>query len=418
MVKPSKNPKTLNHLRAALSSRDPYEIASVFELPCRDQGKSGTEPTVRGISLQIDGIDWTDVLTSLNGRNISIENGDTSSIFMHQSKLHSSFNHIFSSTPGNVFVPALHAVAKGTYHCATLEDNSTSSKPFKGGNGGGTKDNSRIQSAVTLLQESFSKTLNDRKEMVQINNSTGMIPLSEDGSKKVGVLCIVNLLFSMYFRLNTLRLCKNLLRPVESRNIHEKGTMSEMVTYRYYVGRLSMFEDQYETAEKHLDYAMRHCHMNAKKNKKRILNYLLPVKLLRGRLPTDKLLQKYSLHEFTSIVRGIRTGDLRTFNDGLNKYQDLFIRRGTYLLLEKCKTVCYRNLFKRIYTIQQKVQIPLSNFVMSFKWLGLSIDLDEVECILANLIFRGFMKGYISHSKRILVLSKRDPFPVSAVCKK
>ena len=64
--------------------------------------------------------------------------------------------------------------------------------------------------------------------------------------------------------------------------------MGDMVTYRYYVGRLNMFEDQYETAEMNLEYALTHCHVNAKANKKRILNYLLPVKLLRGRLPTDK----------------------------------------------------------------------------------------------------------------------------------
>ena len=78
------------------------------------------------------------------------------------------------------------------------------------------------------------------------------------------------------------------LRPVESRGIHESGTMGEMVTYRYYVGRLNMFEDQYDLAEQNFDYALRHCHHSAVANKKRILNYLVPVKLLRGRLPTSK----------------------------------------------------------------------------------------------------------------------------------
>lgn len=59
-----------------------------------------------------------------------------------------------------------------------------------------------------------------------------------------------------------------------------------MVTYRYYAGRLNMFEDQYEAAESNLDYALKHCHRAAIKNKKGILRYLVPVKLLRGRLPT------------------------------------------------------------------------------------------------------------------------------------
>mmetsp|Transcript_22762 Transcript_22762/g.23099 ORF Transcript_22762/g.23099 Transcript_22762/m.23099 type:complete len:287 (-) Transcript_22762:292-1152(-) len=277
--------------------------------------------------------------------------------------------------------------------------------------GKGNNDHTRLQNAVTLLQESFSKTVNDRKELKP------NAPLSKDGSKKVGVLFIVNQLFSMYFRLNTLRLCRNLLRPVEDRNLHQHGIMGDKVTYRYYVGRLSMFEDQYEAAETHLEYALLHCHKDAVANKKRTLNYLLPVKIYRGRLPTRRLLEKYSLHEFIPIVEGIRTGDLRTFHDGLMKNQELFIRRGTYLLLEKCKTVCYRNLFKRVFLVMGRSQLPLDKIVKSFKWLGYPMDYDEVECILANLIYNRFVRGYISHEKRTLVLSKQDPFPVSAVIK-
>mmetsp|Transcript_42940 Transcript_42940/g.103912 ORF Transcript_42940/g.103912 Transcript_42940/m.103912 type:complete len:133 (-) Transcript_42940:66-464(-) len=130
------------------------------------------------------------------------------------------------------------------------------------------------------------------------------------------------------------------------------------------------------------------------------------------------LLEKYGLEEFKPLVDGLQKGDLRTFQDGLVKYQDRFIRQGTYLLLEKCKTVCYRNLFKRVHNILDKHQISLNLVARAFKWLGLPIDLDEVECILANLIFRGYVRGYLSHTKRVLVLSKKDPFPESAIIAK
>lgn len=39
---------------------------------------------------------------------------------------------------------------------------------------------------------------------------------------------------------------------------------------------------------------------------------------------------------------------------------------------------------------------------------------DEIECILANLIFRKQMKGYISHVHKLVVMSKEDPFPLSS----
>jgi len=400
-------------LQSALScmKNHPYQVATALDIPPLNTALNDAKQqrNIRNREIPIrdpNGVEWTPILTALLDASDSASLGDAIQCFNAQSSLHSSLNHIFSSSPGNILVPALHVVCRNTYKRAIQADDVALTS-------GGRNDHSRLQSAVTLLQESFSKTLNDRTEHLGDEEE-----FSVDGTKKVGVLIIVNYLFAMYFRLNTLRLCRNLLRPVESRFLHEKGSTGSMVTYRYYVGRLKMFEDQYKDAEINLDYALQHCHVKAIGNKKRILNYLLPVKLLRGRLPTDKLLQKYSLVEFKPLVEGIRRGDLRTFNDGLSKHQDLFIRRGTYLLLEKCKTVCYRNLFKRVYTIVKRPQMRLDHVVKAFEWLGMPIDLDEVECILANLIFRGYVRGYISHSKRIVVLSKKDPFPTSVIIPK
>mmetsp|Transcript_19559 Transcript_19559/g.42193 ORF Transcript_19559/g.42193 Transcript_19559/m.42193 type:complete len:402 (+) Transcript_19559:100-1305(+) len=390
-------------LRVALATKHAHAVAAAIDLPPVKPGGGKYKGSASTARLSVDGSDYSNVLSALIDATNAAEAGDAISCFDAQSRLHSALNHNFGSSSGNWLVPALQIACRNTHQLAVAADAAASLR------GGGRNDHSRLQNAVTLLQESFSKTLNDRREF------DPRAPLDENGSKKAGVLFIVNQLFAMYFRLNTLRLCKNLVRPVESRNLNKSGKMGEMVTYRYFVGRLNMFEDQYEDAETNLDYALQHCRRDAINNKRLILSYLVPVKLLRGRLPTTHLLQKYGLNEFVPLVEGIRTGDLRTFNDGLLRYQNLFIRRGTYLLLEKCKTVCYRNLFKRVHLILGKSQIHLDSVAKSFKWLGMTIDLDEVECILANLIFRGYIRGYISHSKRILVLSKKDPFPKSAI---
>jgi hypothetical protein len=39
------------------------------------------------------------------------------------------------------------------------------------------------------------------------------------------------------------------------------------------------------------------------------------------------------------------------------------------------------------------------------------IDLDETQCIIANLIFENKIKGYISNSHNKLVISKQNAFP-------
>lgn len=45
------------------------------------------------------------------------------------------------------------------------------------------------------------------------------------------------------------------------------------------------------------------------------------------------------------------------------------------------------------------------------KLAGQEMDNDEAECLVANSIYKGFMKGYISHEAQTVVLAKNDPFP-------
>lgn len=65
--------------------------------------------------------------------------------------------------------------------------------------------------------------------------------------------------------------------------------------------------------------------------------------------------------------------------------------------------------------IYSKSYIPLDQVVTAFKWLAIDMDIDEVECILANLIYRGVIRGYIAHTKKMLVLSKSNAFPVENI---
>ena len=52
-----------------------------------------------------------------------------------------------------------------------------------------------------------------------------------------------------------------------------------------------------------------------------------------------------------------------------------------------------------------------AKFQTALAWQGVDMEMDEVECVVANLIYRKFVKGYISHQHRVAVLSKADPFP-------
>ncbi|XP_046853354.1 PCI domain-containing protein 2-like [Xenia sp. Carnegie-2017] len=235
---------------------------------------------------------------------------------------------------------------------------------------------------------------------------------AKDVSKKWGMLALVNHLFKIYFKTNRIHLCKPLIRAIDSLAIKDQFEISNQVTYRYYVGRKAMFDNDLKLAEEYLDFAFQHCHKNNRKNKRLVLIYLVPVKMLAGRMPPREILQKYDLMQYDDIVRAVRSGNLLLLNNTLERHEAFFITYGVFLILEKLKMITYRNLFKKVYILLKTHQIPLPSFVSSLHFLKIDdMDVIEVQCIVANLIFEGYIKGYISHQHQKLVVSKQNPFP-------
>uniref|UniRef100_A0A8C4RKT8 PCI domain-containing protein 2 n=1 Tax=Erpetoichthys calabaricus TaxID=27687 RepID=A0A8C4RKT8_ERPCA len=233
-----------------------------------------------------------------------------------------------------------------------------------------------------------------------------------DDSKKWGMLFLINQLFKIYFKINKLHLCKPLIRAIDSSNLKDEYSMAQRVTYKYYVGRKAMFDSDFKQAEEYLSFAFQHCHRSSQKNKRMILIYLLPVKMLLGHMPTNQLLRKYDLLQFADVTKAVSEGNLLLLNDALSKHETFFIRCGIFLILEKLKIITYRNLFKKVYLLLKTHQLPLDAFLVSLKFMQVEdVDIDEVQCILANLIYMGHIKGYISHQHQKLVVSKQNPFP-------
>ncbi|XP_062343966.1 PCI domain-containing protein 2 isoform X7 [Cinclus cinclus] len=232
--------------------------------------------------------------------------------------------------------------------------------------------------------------------------------------------------------INKLHLCKPLIRAIDSSNLKDDYSMAQRVTYKYYVGRKAMFDSDFKQAEEYLSFAFEHCHRSSQKNKRMILIYLLPVKMLlsasllinctqkpgKGHMPTVQLLKKYDLMQFAEVTKSVSEGNLLLLNDALTKHETFFIRCGIFLILEKLKIITYRNLFKKVYLLLKTHQLSLDAFLIALKFMQVDdVDIDEVQCILANLIYLGHIKGYISHQHQKLVVSKQNPFPpLSTVC--
>ncbi|XP_019871609.1 PCI domain-containing protein 2 [Aethina tumida] len=234
----------------------------------------------------------------------------------------------------------------------------------------------------------------------------------DQDTKKIGMLALVNQLFKVYFHINKLHLCKPLIRAIDSSPFKDSFSLSQQITYKYFVGRKAMFDSDYKTADNYLTYAFENCHKSSKRNKRLILIYLVPVKMLLGYIPSKSVLEKYDVVEFWELVEAVVQGNLKKFDDILYFHRSFFVKYGIYIIVDKLKIIAYRNLFRKIYLMLNSHQIPVEAFQAALVHLGQTdVDLDETECIVANLIYENKIKGYISHQHKKIVVSKQMPFP-------
>ncbi|KAF5748483.1 PCI domain-containing protein 2 isoform X1 [Tripterygium wilfordii] len=243
--------------------------------------------------------------------------------------------------------------------------------------------------------------------------------LAGKGQKRIGALHVTCQLFKIYFKLGTVHLCRSVIRSIETARIFdfEEFPKRDKVTYMYYTGRLEVFNENFPAADQKLSYALTHCNPQSEANIRMILKYLIPVKLSIGILPKEWLLEKHNLVEYRKVVQALRRGDLRLLRHALQEHEDRFLRSGVYLVLEKLELQVYQRLLKKIYIIQKQKdpskahQMKLEVIAKTLKWLEIDMDLDEVECIVAILIYKNLVKGYFAHKSKVVVLSKQDPFP-------
>jgi hypothetical protein len=74
-----------------------------------------------------------------------------------------------------------------------------------------------------------------------------------------------------------------------------------------------------------------------------------------GKMPKESLLKEYNLYQFENLSKAVQLGNLQLFTETLEKYQDFFIQKGIYLLIEKLTMLTYRNLFKKVYVFSNVI---------------------------------------------------------------
>jgi hypothetical protein len=386
----------INHVLASITNQDGDKFASLISLKNTIAGRgnhqlenaaerSTLEPACKKLN------EWADVVISILYAMLAVKNKQYVDAYSYYQEA-IGFFHTRLREESIWDLPVLYAMDYDLRAIATMADRELVSQGQKA---------AKLEDSANTIRKLYAVTIGDRSPL--------------EYSKKLGALHLVNSLLRIYFKLKNLEPGKTLIKNVDNflpqLYTSKLFPTHKVATYNFYLGRLLIFDGNYKKAQEALVYSFEKFPKRAWKNKRLILLYLIPIQAMFSKFPKPRLLQKYNLPQFADILTAVKQGDLRTFIASLSTYQDFFIKHGIYLMLEKLKTQVYRNLIKKIWLIRGNSMIPLSKVIVAVQWLGETIDMDEVECIVANLVFDGHIKGYISHQKSCLVLREKDPFP-------
>ncbi|TFK43889.1 hypothetical protein BDQ12DRAFT_675750 [Crucibulum laeve] len=261
-----------------------------------------------------------------------------------------------------------------------------------------------MEESARIIAKAFGNCMTDR-----------ISPPNE--SRKWGVYYVVGLVLKCYFRVKRISLSKNILRALEANNDIPPLSAyprSHQVTYRYYLGMLSFLNEEFAKSEQELTLAFYHCHIGAHSNQERILTYLVPLRILKGHLPTTELLERFPVLQelYTPFITAIRVGDISSYDKALEKWERRLLELNLWLTLEKARELCMRSLFRRVWVASEKsTRMPVTMFHSALQISGIDVSLEEAECLVANMIYKGFIRGYLSHEKQMMVLAQTNAFP-------
>lgn len=300
-------------------------------------------------------------------------------------------------------LPVLTVVIRDLRLLAIAADHEAEIRSSAKGSSGGSKSMKRphdnLEKSADLMMAIFRVCATD-------------IRTAPEKSKRRGMITIVNQLFKIYYRINKLQLCKPLIRALENANMMDLFPTGQKVTYNYFLGMKSMYDSEYKKADELLTYSFRECYPHSYKNKRLILLYLVPVKMLLGQMPKEWILRKYDLMPFKPVMDSVKEGNIENFDRSLADGSEFFWSYGIYLILEKLRTILFRNIIKKVCLILNTPRVDMESFKVALEFLTREkMDLEEVHVIISNLIFENKIKGYISLQHQKLVVSKQNPFP-------
>ncbi|KAJ2806735.1 hypothetical protein H4R20_001573 [Coemansia guatemalensis] len=241
-----------------------------------------------------------------------------------------------------------------------------------------------------------------------------------ESSKKLGALFVAGLLLRISLRTNAAP-GAYASKALEVKSLWDTPAFSrrDRASYSFWLGRYYLVCYYVDLAREQLEYAFNACPGWHYHNKRVILRHLFVANMIRGRLPSVRLLEKYDMEPvYGELVQHFRKGNLAGFQQALADNMDLFRSQGNFLiLLERTKLLIYRNVLQRLRQIvgrsERSKVISYRDMLAAFRVASQDPEMDvfEMESILSSLISQKIVRGFMFHHQKSLNLSQKDPFP-------
>ncbi|GAA6021259.1 hypothetical protein JCM11491_001529 [Sporobolomyces phaffii] len=356
--------------------------------------------------------------------------------------LYKTADRLFATAENGLFVPTLRTLTSRLISVALAHGRSSRDANL-----------TKAGEAARMLARPMGIAAADR--------SSAPVAGSTTPTKRSALYFLANSTFRVYFALKNLRLCDTVLNNVHNSTVSLEGVSgnanefpkADRSTFWYYRGRINLYQRRLGSAKTDLTKSLRECHLSSSaglKNARLILIYLITASLPLGYFPNYQILEHFQLHEQfgPSILEPLRKGNWARASEHLDQYRDWHLEHGNYLLLrEKLEVVCWRNLARQTLLVSTGGQpipatgpptLSLALLLKSARiaWSTPStsshpgqngvgpgrgvedLDEDDIESIAVSLMDQGYIKAYIMHSKRLLVLQKGQHFgfpPLSSV---
>ena len=386
----------LSQLQVHLRNKTAIEMASLLNiafLPKSLKMSLAKQPLMPKSILPEE---WLNISSLHLKAAVAYSDGNYEEAFKHQREVLLQVQKIFASTDSWI-LPVVHVASEDLWKCAQQN------KPPKA------NDDSWKEEASRLINRSFNISLNDRSGK------------EDASSRKMGVFRLINLLFRIYYDLDQLNLCHNLLKVLKNTQLPALDLFpkAHLCTFHYFHGRTLLISGKFQDALLELEASLFLCSNKSERNALLLLELIVPLKILVQSQRPPLVIQAKLPAYIKDLVRAIAVGDYERYFGILEYNSGRLYALGSMFAWQRLGLFCRRNAILRIFNLfNRNTRLPFSSFAPAFYSTANSDEQvqPKEEFIIAtfvSLIGCGLIKAYAAPEKKFVVFSAKDPFPTN-----